>query len=153
MAPDSGVPVWCHVTPWEGFIVEREERADIEEAIGRAWRRQIQAMDAGDAQALRGCFTPDMHLTHMTGYVQPLDEWLHGVRTGQFVYHRIEEHSVAIMIESVRSAYLVAHVTTGITDDASGHAWDLRMEQDYRRDDDGTWRCAASRVSLGQATA
>ena len=112
------------------------------------WRTQLEAMDAGDVVALRRCFTPDMTLTHMTGYVQPLDEWLAGVDRGTFVYHRLVERSVEITDVSDDCAELVGYVTTGITDDGSGQAWNLRMEQEYRRSG-AVWRCLASRVSLG----
>lgn len=112
------------------------------------WTTQLEAMDNGDTEALRACCTNDMTLTHLTGYRQPLTEWLAGIRGRQFVYHRLVERSVEITDVKDMQAKLVGHITTGITDDGSGHAWQLRMEQGYvRRGDE--WLCSASRVSLG----
>lgn len=112
------------------------------------WRAQCAAMDAGDAAGIRDCFTTAATLTHMTGYVQPLDEWLDGIRRRQYVYHRLEEHDVEIRSLEADRARLVGHITTGITDDGSGQAWPLTCEQDYVRTEDG-WRCANSRVMFG----
>lgn len=104
-------------------------------------------MDASDTDALAACFTSDMTLTHMTGHRQPLSEWLDGIQRRRFVYHRLEEHSVEIVDIDGDRATLVRYITTGITDDGSGQAWRLRMEQDYVRLSNA-WLCRASRVSL-----
>lgn len=126
------------------------ETADDPEAtaILDVWRTQLDAMDAGDTDALSSCCTRDMILTHMTGHRQPLPDWLDGIRRRTFVYHRLVERSVQITAVDGDRATLVGHVITGITDDGSGQAWRLRMEQDYRREA-GEWLCNASRVSLG----
>lgn len=118
-----------------------------EELILECWNAQLDAMDTADTAALGACFTPDAHLVHMTGRVQPLDSWLAGIRAGQFVYHRIERRSVAVTDVTGTTAHLVGHVTTGITDDGSGQAWPLRMAQTYVRSGDG-WLCSESRVTF-----
>ena len=127
----------------------RPEPEEPEHAqILAVWEAQLEAMDAGDTEALRACCTPDMTLTHMTGHRQPLAEWLTGIRRGTFVYHRLVERSVEITEVDGERAVLVGHIVTGITDDGSGHAWRLRMDQRYVRRH-GEWLCEASRVSLG----
>ena len=131
-----------------GAEPERTDAAQTEHAeILAVWRAQLKAMDAGDAEALRACCTPDMTLTHMTGYRQPLPEWLAGIRRRDFVYHRLVERSVEIVDVTENRATLVGHVVTGITDDGTGHAWRLRMQQTYLRHGD-EWLCHASRVTL-----
>jgi hypothetical protein len=47
------------------------------------------AMVAGDTSQLRGLTDPGFTLTHITGYVQPREEWLDVVDRGTFDYHRI----------------------------------------------------------------
>ena len=46
------------------------------------------------------------------------------------------------------AARLVGRVITGVTDDGSGQAWRLRIEQDLARTSGG-WLCTASRVTMG----
>lgn len=118
-----------------------------EELILERWNAQLDAMDAGDTAALRACFTPDAHLVHMTGRVQPLDAWMAGIRAGRFVHHRIERRSVRVESITGGTARLTGHVTTGISDDGSGRAWPLTMTQTYERDGDD-WLCSESRVAL-----
>lgn len=122
-------------------------RQESEALVLDCWDAQLEAMDEGDTDALRECFTAHMTLTHMTGYVQPLTQWLRGIDRGDFVYHRIERRSVEVVACDPSSAKLLGRVITGITEDGSGQAWPLRFDQDFVLTDDG-WRCSASRVSL-----
>lgn len=110
------------------------------------WDAQLEAMDDGDTTGLQECFTTDMTLTHMTGHVQPLAQWLAGIRRGDFVYHRLERRSAEVVASDPRSARLVGHVITGITEDGSGHAWPLQFDQDYVLTAEG-WLCSAARVT------
>ncbi len=116
------------------------------DAVLAVWRRQLEAMDAGDTEALTACFTPDAHLVHMTGYVQPLDEWMEGIQQGQFVYHQVIEEGAEVSTGQ-DTAHLVGRVVTGYRPDGSGQAWPLRMDQTYRLVD-GSWLCTESRVTL-----
>lgn len=119
----------------------------MESEILAVWKKQLEAMDAADCTALQACFAPNMTLTHMTGYRQPLNEWLAGIRRREFVYHQVHERSVEITRLDATQAHLVGHITTGVTDDGSGQAWPLRIEQEYRHDGI-EWRCSDSRVTL-----
>ncbi len=122
---------------------EATDRAEIE----ANWAAQLEGMDQADTELLASQFTPDARLVHMTGYSQPLDEWMAGIRRREFVYHRLEEHSHTLTIGG-DTARLVGRITTGITDDGSGQAWPLNCEQSYRRTDDG-WLCTRSKVGFG----
>lgn len=119
------------------------------DAILQNWSAQLKGMDSADTDLLASCFTPDAVLVHMTGYRQPLDEWMRGIEAGQFVYHRVEEHWVKVTELSASSAHVSASITTGITDDGSGQAWPLRCEQDFVLTDAGLWLCWQARVTLG----
>lgn len=115
-------------------------------AVLANWRAQLAAMDAADTDALAALFTPDATLTHMTGYVQALPDWMAGMAARQFVYHRVIEKAVDVSVTGA-AARLNGRILTGVTDDGSGQTWRLRVEQDLRRDADGRWRCTASRVT------
>lgn len=110
------------------------------------WDAQLRAMDEGNSAALGELFADDATLTHMTGYVQPREEWFAGMRRRDFVYHRVVDEGVAIDVDG-DAAHLVGRIVTGVTDDGSGRAWPLRVEQDLVRRD-GEWLCASSRVTL-----
>lgn len=123
-----------------------------DDPVLRAWQAQLTAMDAGDTAGLREVFSADATLTHMTGHVQSLDDWLAGMERRDFVYHRIAEREVSIDRRTATTARLVGRIVTGITDDGSGQAWPLRLEQDYTQvsgaaDTRTQWRCTASRVT------
>lgn len=106
-------------------------------------------MDSADTDLLRSCFTPDAVLVHMTAYRQPLDEWMDGINRGEFVYHRLVERSVELTSLTEKTAHVQGYITTGITDDGSGQAWNLRCEQDFVLTLDGRWLCSESRVTMG----
>lgn len=119
------------------------------EEILENWSQQLEGMDSADTDLLRPCFTRDAVLVHMTGYVQPLDEWMDGINRGEFVYHRLEERSVEITSLAEKTAHIQGFITTGITDDGSGHAWNLHCEQDFVLTSNGHWLCSESRVTMG----
>lgn len=122
---------------------DAEDRAAIE----ANWAAQLDGMDRADTELLRAQFTPDATLVHMTGYHQPLDEWMAGIRRREFVYHRLVEHDHSLDLTG-DVALLTGHITTGITDDGSGQAWPLTCEQHFRRTAAG-WLCTESQVTFG----
>ncbi|MFI5673435.1 nuclear transport factor 2 family protein [Streptomyces cellulosae] len=67
--------------------------------VTTAFRVYLQAMLDGDTDALDDLLADGCALTHVTGYVQPKDEWLSQMRAGQFLYHRIEERHVTVEVE------------------------------------------------------
>lgn len=117
------------------------------EQILHNWKVQLQAMDEADTDQLRQCFTPDAVLVHMTGYRQPLEEWLAGLRAGEFVYHQVIEHEVQVRVDG-ETASLHGRITTGYRPDGSGQAWPLDVRQDLVAADD-EWLVFESRVRLG----
>lgn len=122
---------------------------DARQAVLDNWYHQLQAMDAADTDALRACFLPDAHLVHMTGHRQPLDEWMAGIERREFVYHRLSERSEPRVEVQGTGAHLVGRITTGQTDDGSGQAWPLTVDQDLVADARGRWLCRESRVTFG----
>jgi hypothetical protein len=59
---------------------DEQDRAEILDN----YRAQLRAMVDGDTEVLGELLTEDFSLTHMTGYVQPKQEWLAQMRAGQF---------------------------------------------------------------------
>lgn len=118
-----------------------------EELVLANWAEQLRAMDEADTRALGECFTRDGVLVHMTGYRQAVDEWLAGIRNGEFVYHQVIERGVDVQVEGDRAS-LHGQITTGYRPDGSGQAWPLDVRQQFVRVD-GEWLCWESVVRLG----
>ncbi len=53
-------------------------------------------MAADDVSTLEKLLAPDFSLTHMTGYVQPREEWLAQVKNGQMHYFSSREESIEV---------------------------------------------------------
>lgn len=119
------------------------------EGIADNWKAQLAAMDAADIIALRECFTDDAVLVHMIGYRQPLDEWMRGIESEEFVYHQVIEKGVSISVLPHSEAKVVGDIITGYRADGTGQAWPLHVEQKFVQEN-GCWLCAESIVNLGR---
>lgn len=51
-------------------------------------------MIAKDTKTLRELIVPGSMLTHMTGYVQPLDEWLSQIESEEMQYYSWDEDAI-----------------------------------------------------------
>lgn len=113
--------------------------------VTTAFRAYLQAMLDGDTEALDNLLADGCTLTHITGYVQPKDEWLSQMRAGQFLYHGIEEKRVTVEFEGD-----TAHVSGRFITDATVYGtranWRLQMTMDYAHVDD-TWSVVRSAAS------
>ncbi|WP_405733277.1 nuclear transport factor 2 family protein [Streptomyces sp. NBC_01537] len=115
------------------------------EEVIKAYRAFLQAMTDGDTDALDDMLDHGFTLTHITGYVQPKAEWLSQMRTGQFVYHGIEEKSVTAGVTG-DTARLVGRIVTDATVYGTHANWPLRLTMDYTRES-GTWTALRSVAS------
>lgn len=113
--------------------------------VTTAFRAYLQAMLDGDTDALDNLLADGCTLTHITGYVQPKDEWLSQMRAGQFLYHGIEEKRVTVEVEGD-----TAHVSGRFITDATVYGtranWRLQMTMDYAHVND-TWSVVRSAAS------
>ncbi|WP_406491299.1 nuclear transport factor 2 family protein [Streptomyces sp. NBC_01604] len=110
--------------------------------VTTAFRAYLQAMLDGDTDALDNLLADGCTLTHITGYVQPKNEWLSQMRAGQFLYHRIEEKSVAVEVEG-STARVSGRFVTDATVYGTRANWRLHMTMDYAREAD-TWSVTRS---------
>ncbi|MFD3375744.1 MULTISPECIES: nuclear transport factor 2 family protein [unclassified Streptomyces] len=112
------------------------------EEVTTAFLAYLQAMLDGDTHALDNLLAEGCTLTHMTGYVQPKEEWLSQMRAGWFLYHGIEEKSVTVEIDGA-----TAHVSGRFVTDATVYGtranWRLEMTMDYAHEED-TWSVVRS---------
>ncbi|MCT9106827.1 nuclear transport factor 2 family protein [Streptomyces mirabilis] len=110
--------------------------------VTTAFQAYLQAMLDGDTDALDNLLADGCTLTHLTGYVQPKDEWLSQMRAGQFLYHRIEEKSVTVEVEG-STARVSGRFITDATVYGTRANWRLQMTMDYARQGD-TWSVVRS---------
>ncbi len=111
-----------------GVSQEEANRRDI----SNLFRMQLAAMQQGDRTKLSELLSPDFTLTHMTGYVQPKDEWLSQMQSGQFLYHYIDEKSISIDLHG-DEAELVGRLVVNATVYGSRATWRLQLTQHLSR--------------------
>ncbi|MGP4006925.1 nuclear transport factor 2 family protein [Streptomyces sp. 4N124] len=110
--------------------------------VTTAFRAYLQAMLDGDTDALDNLLADGCTLTHITGYVQPKNEWLSQMRAGQFLYHRIEEKIVTVEVEGT-TARVSGRFVTDATVYGTRANWRLHMTMDYAHEND-TWSVVRS---------
>lgn len=101
-------------------------------AIRQAFADFTAAMQAGDTEALLRLTGAAFTLTHITGYVQPGEEWLAQMRQGQFVYHSIDVRDLRVMMND-ESAHLIARTLTDARVYGGRNEWRLQLALDYIR--------------------
>lgn len=120
-------------------------RSAAESTVAELFSAQLDAMVAGDTEALGDLLDAGYTLTHMTSYEQPKDEWLSEMRAGQFVYHRIDG-GTPVVKAGTTDARVLARTMTDATVYGHRSTWRLQLDQHYRRHHD-SWiatRCLAS---------
>jgi hypothetical protein len=103
--------------------------------VRQAFSAFIRAMKDGDTAALQALTSTRFTLTHMTGYVQPLDEWLAEIDTGKFVYYSIETRGITV---SETGDQLVAQTLTDARVYGGRNTWKLQLAMVYARHE-GRW--------------
>jgi hypothetical protein len=119
------------------------EQAEIQ-GVMRAYH---DAMVAADIPTLEGVLDPAFTLTHITGYVQPRQEWLKVVMQGDFDYHAIQLEGPTVAIKLAGDAASLAG--RGIFDATINGAhlpWRLQFTLHFERTG-RTWRIRQARYS------
>jgi hypothetical protein len=103
-----------------------------EQSVEQAFAAFVEAMQAGEPDTLRRLIGQGFTLTHITGYVQPGDEWLTEMQQGQFVYHRITVQNISAIVNG-DTARLVARTLTDARVYGSRNVWRLQLALDCAR--------------------
>lgn len=67
--------------------------------INQRIEEYYNAMVTGDMHLLAAILDDNFSLTHITGYVQPKNEWLTQMEDGQFIYYNIDVQSTEIKVK------------------------------------------------------
>jgi hypothetical protein len=131
-----------HTATTAGATVQISPDQRAREAVVRTYRAHLRAMTDGDTDALDDMLDDGFTLTHMTGYVQPKDEWLAEMRAGQFIYHDAQERTATVAVDG-DTARLVGRIVTDATVYGTRASWRLQLTMDYARRND-TWTALRS---------
>lgn len=113
-------------------------REAIEAAVRANYESQREAMVTGDVHRLGGLLGDGFTLTHMTGYVQPRQEWLDEIATGSMRYHAMADVALTVSGNDSNPTVTVRTLTDA-TIWGMRHEWRLRLRIDFAQDGHGRW--------------
>ncbi|MFF1354670.1 nuclear transport factor 2 family protein [Streptomyces sp. NPDC058297] len=88
--------------------------ADVESTIRALEDTRYEAVIAGDVEAFAALAHPELAYTHSNAAVDTLDSYLEKLRSGFYVYHRIE-HPVDRILVSGNTAVVVGEMHADLT--------------------------------------
>jgi hypothetical protein len=124
-------------------VEQGEDRIEII----RVLRAYHTAMVDADTAGLDDLLDEEFALVHITGYVQPKDEWFGVLRSGEFDYHRIEidDNTVSVSIDG-RTAEVRGRGIFNATINGMRNPWRLQFTVRFARRGD-TWIIAHARYT------
>lgn len=110
-----------------------------EQKIIDLYRKENKAMVEKDIDTLNKILAPGMSLTHMTGYVQPKEEWLNQIQTEEMKYYSSKEDNIKdIKLESNRASLIGQSQVKARIWGGGPSTWHLQMKMYYEKQD-GNW--------------
>lgn len=112
----------------------------IEEILKNRYRQVNDAMVAKDTKTLAELITPNSILVHMTGYVQPVKEWLAQIENEEMRYYAWQEDAIKAIHISDNTASLVGQSRVKARVWGAGPTtWRLQIKMDFEKID-GDWK-------------
>ena len=112
----------------------------IEEILKNRYRQVNDAMVAKDTKTLAELITPDSVLVHMTGYVQPVKEWLAQIENEEMRYYAWQEDAIKAIHITDNTASLVGQSRVKARVWGAGPTtWRLQIKMDFEKID-GDWK-------------
>lgn len=112
----------------------------IEEILKNRYRQVNDAMVAKDTKTLAELITPNSILVHMTGYVQPVKEWLAQIESEEMRYYAWQEDDIKAIHITDNTASLVGQSRVKARVWGAGPAtWRLQIKMDFEKID-GDWK-------------
>ena len=111
-----------------------------EETLKNLYRQVNDAMVAKDTKTLAELITPNSILVHMTGYVQPVKEWLAQIESEEMRYYAWQEDAIKAIHITDNTASLVGQSRVKARVWGAGPAtWRLQIKMDFEKID-GDWK-------------
>ena len=112
----------------------------IEEILKNRYRQVNDAMVAKDKKTLAELIAPDSVLVHMTGYVQPVKEWLAQIESEEMRSYAWQEDAIKAIHITDNTASLVGQSRVKARVWGAGPAtWRLQIKMDFEKID-GDWK-------------
>lgn len=112
----------------------------IEEILKNRYRQVNDAMVAKDTKTLAELITPNSILVHMTGYVQPVKEWLAQIENEEMRYYAWQEDAIKAIHITDNTASLVGQSRVKARVWGAGPTtWRLQIKMDFEKID-GDWK-------------
>lgn len=142
-----------------GFTLEQvwssSQKEDIkvtEEVLKDMYRQVNQAMVDKDRAKLEGLLEPNTVLIHMTGYSQPVSEWLDQIESEEMRYDSWKEDAIKdIMIEGDRASLVGQSRVCARIWGSGPHTWPLQIEMHFKKIN-GEWKIIKQIASLYERT-
>ena len=118
-----------------------------EELLKQFYTDMYEAMIAKDTLKLEEIMTDGSSQIHMTGMRQPRREYLRDIKNGTLNYYSCTDSDISVTVsgdkaEMTGRSYVEAAVFGG-----GRHTWPLRLDIDWRKEDDGKWNITEIRTS------
>lgn len=111
-----------------------------EEILKQLYRQVNDAMVAKDTKKLAELLELDTVLIHMTGYVQPVSEWLEQIDTGDMIYYSWQEDAIKNIKINGNTASLIGQSRVKARIWGAGPStWRLQIKMEFKNVD-GKWK-------------
>lgn len=118
-----------------------------EEQIKELYRRVNRDMVDQDTEDLAKIILPEKFLVHMTGYRQPIAEWISQVGDGQMKYFSAKEENIKDVTVQDDHASLIGQSRVKASVWGGGvNTWPLQIKMDFEKIDD-KWYVADQHAS------
>ncbi|WP_319566895.1 nuclear transport factor 2 family protein [Cohaesibacter marisflavi] len=111
----------------------KANNSELESELLASWTQFREALVRGDTDALRTLLDDDFKLGHMTGYLQPRQEWLKEIEAGEAVYHSIQDAEVTVHLKTESRATVIARTRTEATVGGTKGQWQMSFATEYMR--------------------
>lgn len=106
-----------------------------------------KAMIDKDTSMLGEMMAEDSALIHMTGMRQPRREYLRAIADGTLNYYSCTDSDVKVTIQGDSARMRGCSQVNAVVFGGGRHTWPLRLDIDWKKEDDGKWRITEIRAS------
>ena len=100
-----------------------------------------------DTSMLGEMMADNSALIHMTGMRQPRREYLRAIADGTLNYYSCTDSDVKVTIQDGSARMRGCSQVNAAVFGGGRHTWPLRLDIDWRKEDDGKWRITEIRAS------
>lgn len=126
---------------------QKEDNMTEQEELKRIYRQVNQAMVDKDTAGLKTLLKEGTLLIHMTGYRQPVSEWLDQIESEEMKYYSWQEEVIKDIRIDGNRASLVGQSRVKARIWGSGpHTWPLQMKVEFEKVD-GRWLISKQEAS------